>query len=53
LLILVGYTTLAMHAVYRDSILLSLVKAAILTASFHYVLDIYRFVLFLTALYLS
>jgi thiamine biosynthesis protein ThiS len=53
LLILVSYTTLAMHAVYRDSILLSLAKAAILTASFHYVLDIYRFVLFLTALYLS
>jgi hypothetical protein len=36
-----------------DSVLPSLVKAAILLASFHYVLDIYRFVLFLTVLYAS
>jgi thiamine biosynthesis protein ThiS len=51
LLIMLIYATIALRVVYRDSVLVSLVKATILTASFHYVLDIYRFILFLIALY--
>jgi hypothetical protein len=53
LLIMLVYAYLALRAVYGDSIFVSLAKAAVLTASFHYVLDIYRFILFLTAFYLS
>jgi len=52
-LILLVYTTVALRVVYRDSIVICLVKAAVLATTFHYVLDIYRFILFLTALYLS
>jgi thiamine biosynthesis protein ThiS len=53
LLIMLVYAYLALRAVYGDSIFVSLAKAAVLTASFHYVLDIYRFILFLTAFYFS
>lgn len=53
LLLLLIYSFLALRAVYRDPVPLSLAKALVLTASFHYVLDIYRFILFLMALYAS
>jgi hypothetical protein len=53
LLIMLAYTSLALRAVYHDSIPVVLAKAGVLTAFFHYALDIYRFILFLTALYLS
>jgi thiamine biosynthesis protein ThiS len=52
-LLLAIYTTLALRAVYRDSVLVSLAKAVAITISVHYVLDVYRFILFLTALYSS
>jgi len=51
--LLILYVYLALRFVYRDSVLLSLAKALVVVASFHYVLDIYRFILFLTALYAS
>jgi thiamine biosynthesis protein ThiS len=53
LLLLLVYSVLALRAVYRDSIFISFAKALVLVVSFHYVLDIYRFILFLTALYAS
>jgi thiamine biosynthesis protein ThiS len=53
LLLLLGYSFLALRTVYRESFFLSFVKAFVLAISFHYVLDIYRFILFLTALYAS
>jgi hypothetical protein len=52
-LLLLAYSFLAWRTVYRESFSLSFVKALILAVSFHYVLDIYRFILFLTALYSS
>src|ERR1044071_2043768 len=52
-LLLLAYSFLAWRTVYRESFSLSFVKALILAVSFHYVLDIYRFILFLTALYRS
>lgn len=53
LLLLLAYSFLALRTVYRESFFLSFVKALVLTISFHYVLDVYRFILFLTALYSS
>jgi len=53
LLLLFTYSFLALRSVYRDSVLVSLAKALVLTLSFHYVLDIYRFILFLSALYVA
>jgi hypothetical protein len=53
LLLLLVYSFLALRTVYRESFFLSFVKALVLAISFHYVLDIYRFILFLTALYSS
>ncbi|HWG40964.1 MAG TPA: sulfur carrier protein ThiS [Candidatus Acidoferrales bacterium] len=53
LLLLLTYSFLALRTVYRESFFLSFVKALVFAISFHYVLDIYRFILFLTALYCS
>jgi thiamine biosynthesis protein ThiS len=53
LLLLLTYSFLALRTVYRESFSLAFVKALVLAISFHYVLDIYRFILFLTALYSS
>jgi hypothetical protein len=53
LALLVIYTFVALRVVYRDSIIAAAVKALVLSASLHFVLDIYRFALFLTALYVS
>jgi thiamine biosynthesis protein ThiS len=53
LLLLLVYSFLALRTAYHDSIFMSFAKALILAFSFHYVLDIYRFILFLTALYAS
>ncbi|MGB8128687.1 MAG: DUF3667 domain-containing protein [Candidatus Angelobacter sp.] len=47
------YTARAIHVVYRDSPMMALLKGTALALAFHFVLDVYRFVLFLTALYLS
>lgn len=53
LLLLLVYSFLALRTAYRDSIFMSFAKALILAFSFHYILDVYRFILFLTALYAS
>jgi hypothetical protein len=53
LLLLLVYTFLALRTAYRHSAFMSFAQALVLALSFHYVLDIYRFVLFLTALYSS
>jgi hypothetical protein len=53
MLVMISYVFVAWRSVYRDSIGMALLKAAILTAFFHYALDIYRFILFLIALYVS
>jgi thiamine biosynthesis protein ThiS len=53
LLLLLIYSFLALRTAYRDSVFMSFAQALVLAFSFHYVLDIYRFVLFLTALYSS
>lgn len=53
LLLLLVYSFFALRTAYRESVFMSFAKALVLVASFHYALDIYRFVLFLTALYLS
>lgn len=50
---LLVYSFLALRTAYREPAFVSFVKALILVASFHYALDIYRFLLFLSALYLS
>ena len=47
------YSFVAMRTVYGGSIIATALKALVLTISFHYVLDIYRFILFLSALYVS
>lgn len=51
LAILVAYGTRALQRVYHDSIATAVVKAVILAFALHYILNIYRFVLFLIALY--
>jgi len=51
--VLFMYSFLALRTVYRESVFLSFAKALVLVIAFHYILDIYRFILFLTALYLS
>jgi thiamine biosynthesis protein ThiS len=53
LLLLLVYSFLALRTAYGDSIFMSFAKALILAFSFHYVLDTYRFILFLIALYAS
>jgi hypothetical protein len=53
LAVLLIYSFLALRAAYRESAFMSFAKALVIVALFHYALDIYRFVLFLTALYLS
>jgi hypothetical protein len=53
LVTLLVYSFVALRTVYGDSILGAILKALILAGFFHYALDIYRFILFLTALYLS
>lgn len=47
------YSFAALRTVYGDSILAAIVKAMALAGFFHYALDIYRFILFLTAFYFS
>lgn len=51
--VLLLYSFLALRTAYRESAFMSFAKALVLVIAFHYVLDIYRFILFLTALYLS
>ena len=51
--VLLIYSFLAVRTTYRETAFLSFAKALVLVIAFHYVLDIYRFILFLTALYLS
>lgn len=51
--VLLIYSFLALRTSYGESVFWSFAKAFVLVLAFHYVLDIYRFVLFLTALYLS
>jgi thiamine biosynthesis protein ThiS len=51
LLLLFIYSFLALRTAYRESFFMAFAKAFVLAFSFHYVLDIYRFILFLTALY--
>jgi len=53
LLLLLIYSFFALRAAYRESVSMSFAKAIILVAAFHYALDTYRFILFLTALYAS
>jgi hypothetical protein len=53
LFVLLTYSFLALRTAYRESVFMSFAKALVLVAFFHYALDIYRFILFLTALYLS
>jgi hypothetical protein len=50
---LVIYSFMALRRVYGDSILAAALKSLLLAASFDYVLDVYRFILFLNALYAS
>jgi thiamine biosynthesis protein ThiS len=47
------YAARAIHIVYQDSLVVSLIKGALMAGAFHFVLDIYRFILFLIALYTS
>ena len=47
------YAFLALRAVYRESVLSASIKSLVIAAAFHYVLDTYRFILFLTALWSS
>ena len=51
--LLLIYSFFALRTAYREPVFMAFAKALILVASFHYALDIYRFVLFLSALYLS
>jgi thiamine biosynthesis protein ThiS len=51
LLFMLFYAFRALQVVYHDSVIFSLGKAFVLVAAFLYVLDTYRFILFLTALY--
>ncbi len=58
-LVVLSYTTLALYSfvalrkVYGDSVLAAAIKSLLLAASFDYVVGIYQFLLFLTALYFS
>jgi thiamine biosynthesis protein ThiS len=58
-LVVLSYSTLAVYSfvalrkVYGDSILAAAVKSLLVAASFDYVLAVYQFFLFLTALYIS
>lgn len=47
------YAARALRIVYHDSLPVSLLKGAVMAFAFHYVLNIYRFILFLIALYAS
>jgi thiamine biosynthesis protein ThiS len=53
LVLMALYAARALRTVYHDSLLVSLLKGAALAAALHYVLDVFRFVLFLIALYAS
>jgi thiamine biosynthesis protein ThiS len=53
LLVLLIYSYLALRTAYREPAFVSFAKALVLVAAFHYALDTYRFILFLTALYAS
>jgi hypothetical protein len=53
LLVMFSYAFIALRTAYRDSIPMAVLKAALLAGFFHYALDIYRFILFLIALYVS
>lgn len=53
LLFMLLYAFRTLRVVYRDLVVFSLAKALVLAASFLYVLNTYRFVLFITALYAS
>ncbi len=53
-IIVIGlYAARAIHIVFHDSLVVSLIKGALMAGAFHFVLDIYRFILFLIALYAS
>jgi thiamine biosynthesis protein ThiS len=51
--LLLIYSFLALRTAYGEPALVSFAKALVLVAAFHYALDAYRFILFLTALYAS
>jgi thiamine biosynthesis protein ThiS len=51
LAVMVAYGARALQRVYHDSMALAVLKAFILAMALHYVLNVYRFVLFLIALY--
>jgi thiamine biosynthesis protein ThiS len=51
LMILFTYAFFALRTAYRDSIPMALAKAVVLTYALHYVLVIYRLILFFIALY--
>jgi thiamine biosynthesis protein ThiS len=53
LLLLLTYSFFALRTAYREPVFMAFAKAFVLVIAFHYVLDIYRFILFLTALYFS
>ena len=53
LVVMVAYGARALQRVYQDTIGMAIVKAFILAMALHYILNIYRFVLFLIALYAS
>jgi thiamine biosynthesis protein ThiS len=53
LVVMVAYGARALQRVYHDTIAIAILKAFILAMALHYILDIYRFVLFLIALYAS
>jgi thiamine biosynthesis protein ThiS len=51
LAVMVFYGARALQHVYHDSIAIAVLKACILAGALHYILNIYRFALFLIALY--
>ena len=53
LVVMVAYGARALQRVYHDTIAMAILKAFILAMALHYILNIYRFVLFLIALYAS
>src|SRR5579871_2441146 len=48
-----GYLFVALRRVYGDSIFSAALKSILITVSFDYVVQVYQFILFLTALYFS
>jgi hypothetical protein len=47
------YAFSALRRVYGDSALMAALKSVVLVAAFHYVVDVYQFILVLAALYSS